>query len=202
MRRVLSNLWILILMSLSISSLYADSEANKLLGDDIPDWQARLELARVLSYQKKYDESIKEYLTVLKEKPGLEEAQVELATVYAYNEQPEEALAIVKTLSREKETPKRIAEIAHIFATLKMYDQAEELYRAYLAQVPDDLKIQVRLAEMLSWAKRYQESIQLFERVLQQKPNDIQVRRKYAFALIWAGDEDRGAEELRKTLKD
>jgi len=50
-------------------------------GEEIPDWVARWELARVLSYAKRYDESITEYEKVLKEKPDLTEAKLEMAKV-------------------------------------------------------------------------------------------------------------------------
>ena len=57
-----------------------------------------------------------------------------------------------------------------------------------------------RLAEILSWAEKYEESIAQYEILLDARPEDIDLRRKYAFVLIWAGYQEKGAEELKKTL--
>lgn len=177
----------------------SDSEAPV---EEIQDWQARLELARVLSYQKKYEESIQEYRKVLSEKPDSLEAKIELAAALAYSGQEEESLKSIQSLPLDKLKKTQLAQLANIYAILKQYDRAESLYLDYLSHHPEDLKVRVKYAEMLSWAKRYEDAIHQFEWILSKKPDDIQVRRKYAFVLIWMGDEDKGAEELRKTLKD
>lgn len=61
-------------------------------GEEIPDWIARWELAKVLSYLKRYDESIIEYKKLIKEKPDLSEAKIEMANVLVWQGKQNEAL--------------------------------------------------------------------------------------------------------------
>lgn len=173
---------------------------DSFLNEKIEDWQVRLELARVLSYQKKYDESVKEYLEVLSRHPNDPKIQLELASIYAYKKDREAALELLKKIPADSDAEIE-KKIANIFAILKEYSTAEEHYVNYLQAHPEDLNARVKYAEMLSWEKRYPDSIHQYELILEQAPDDDQVRRKYALVLIWMGNTDRGAEELKKTLR-
>lgn len=169
-------------------------------GEEIPDWLARWELAKVLSNVKRYDESILEYRKLLREKPELSKARVELANVFYWKGDREKAL---ETL--EKVPPKDVDEggrllMADIYVANKDYERAEPIYRAYVREHPKDVTVQLKLAEMLSWAGRYDESLNVYEKLLEMRPDDIQLRRKYAFVLIWAGRNEDAAGELKKTL--
>ncbi len=169
-------------------------------GEEVPDWVARWELARVLSYADKYDESIAEYLKLLKEKPDLSEARVELANVWFWKGNREKAIEIL-----EKIPPKEVDEdsrllMAEIYVAKKAYERAEPIYRAHLRKHPEDLRVRLKLAEMLSWVKKYDASLEEYQKILKKRPEDIQVRRRYAFVLIWAGRHEKAARELKKTL--
>ena len=166
----------------------------------IPDWVARWELARVLSYAKRYDESIREYERLLREKPELGEARVEWATVLFWNGKPSEALKQLEQVPAGKMPEKARVLMADLYARQKKYDRAESLYRDYLKSHPDDLRVRLRLAEVLSWEKRYEPSVREYEEILKAKPGDNQVRRKYGFVLMWMGRFDDAARELKKTL--
>lgn len=58
----------------------------------ISNWDARLELARVLSYLKKYDESIEEYQKLIQEEPNSVIARREMAGVLFYLGKTDESL--------------------------------------------------------------------------------------------------------------
>lgn len=90
---------------------------------------------------------------------------------------------------------------AENFMVRKEYGQAEAIYRDYLERHVDDLKVRLKLAEILSWEKNYDASLAEYERILKARPDDIQVRRKYSNVLIWSGKIDEAAHELRKTLE-
>lgn len=169
--------------------------------EEIPDWLARWELAKVLSYSKRYEESVAEYKKLLKEKPDLNEARAELANVLFWQGKNNESLAVLEQIpAKDIDDNTRII-MADLYIARKEHTKAEPLYRAYLEKHPEDVKIRLKLAEMLSWVKRYNESVAEYKIILNAVPNDIQVRRKYAFVLIWAGRHNEAAAELKKTLK-
>jgi len=169
-------------------------------GEDIPDWVARWELARVLSYVKRYDESIVEYEKVLKEKPGLTEAKIEMAKVLFWKGDQKAASHILEQVPPKDITGDTKVLMADLLVAQKAYPKAEPLYKAYLESHPEDQAVRLKLAEMLSWQKKYDASLAEFRKILEARPDDIQVRRRYAFVLIWAGKHAEAAAELKKTL--
>jgi len=169
-------------------------------GDDIPDWVARWELARVLSYMKRYDESIAEYEKVLKEKPGLIEAKIELAKVLFWKGDQQSAVRILEKVPSKDMTRETKVLMADLFVAQKDYAKAEPLYKSHLESHPDDQAVRLKLAEMLSWQKKYDASLAEYRKILKALPDDTQVRRRYAFVLIWAGKHSEAASELKKTL--
>lgn len=180
----------------------ATSTTDNPKGEAIPDWMARWEIARVLSYQKKYPESLEEYEKLLKSKPDLVEARIEMATVFFYTKRKDETLRILEAIPREKWNDDAKALAANIYASDKNYKEAEPLYLDYLTKHPDDLKIRLKYADMLSWQKKYADSVREYQKILRERPNDIQLKRKYAMVLIWSGRQDDGIRELRSTLND
>jgi len=170
------------------------------LGDEIPDWVALWELARVLSHVKRYDESITEYGKLLKEKPGLTEAKVEMAKVLFWKGDQKTAVRILEQIPpKDMEGDTKVL-MADLFVTQKDYGKAAPLYRGHLDSHPEDQAVRLKLAEMLSWQKKYDASLSEYRTILKARPDDIQVRRRYAFVLIWAGKHSEAASELKKTL--
>lgn len=168
--------------------------------DQVPEWKARWELARVLSYTKRYGESITEYRKVLTEKPQLYEAKIEMAKVLYWMGKKEEALHVLEEVPAERLDEQAQAALAEIYITQKRYDKAEVLLRGLIAKNPKDNKVRLKLAELLSWDKRYKESIAEYEAILNDLPEDRQVRRKYALVLMQSGRHRDAATQLRKTL--
>lgn len=169
-------------------------------GEEIPEWAARLELARVLSYLKRYDESITEYGKLLKEKPDLVEAKVELAKVLFWKGDQKAAFRFLEQIPVKELTGETKALMADLLVAQKDYAKAEPLYQAHLIAQPEDQAVRFKLAEMLSWQKKYPESLAEFRKILKAYPDDIQVRRRYAFVLIWSGNHSEAASELKRTL--
>jgi tetratricopeptide (TPR) repeat protein len=167
---------------------------------EIPDWQARLELARLLSYVKRYDESLVEYGKVLAEQPALVEPKAEMARVLMWSGKTEEAKAILDAIAPDQLSGEDRLLQADLFAMRKEYGKAESLYRELLQASPDNQAIQLRLAEVLSWTKRYAESIKLYEKLVVASPNDVQLRRRYAQTLSWAGKTQDAIREFRRSL--
>ena len=171
-------------------------------GEDIPDWLARWELARLLSYTKRYRRSVEEYRKVLKEKPDLVKARAELAQVLFWDGRKKEALAELETLPPAEQAPETLLLRADLLSQDKQYARAEKLYRRYLSQKPDDAKARFKLAQTLSWNKRYKDSLEQYSMILKALPHDRQVRRHYALVLGWDGQLDKAIEEMDRSLKE
>lgn len=169
-------------------------------GAEIPEWQARLELARLLSYQKRYQEALAEYEKVLKAKPDLTSARMEMAKVLAWKGEPDKALAFFQGMEGQGLDDEARIALADIYVVRKEYSKAEPLYEAFLAKHPTDHAVRLRLADLLTWAKQYDRAIGQFEKILAARPDDVQVRRRYARVLGWAGRREEAIANLRKTL--
>ena len=170
-------------------------------GGEIPAWKARWELARLLAYTKRYDESVAQYLKILDEKPDLWEARAELANVLFWAGKKDQALKALDEIPLEKAGPEALLLKADLLAAAKRYDQAEKLYRDYLQAKPDDMAVRFKLAQMLSWAKKYAPALSEYEIILKKRPQDQQVRRHYAMVLNWSGQHEKAIKELEKSLE-
>lgn len=175
--------------------------APESIQEEIPDWKARWELARLLSYAKRYDESLAEYKAVVEQKPDLWEASVEMAQVMFWSGRQAEASEILEKIPPEHVDESAKLLMADLYVAQKSFGKAEPIYRAYLEAHPQDLEVGIKLADLLSWSKRYEEAIAQYQKILEARPDDVQLRRKYAYVLIWAGRQSEAAVELRKTLK-
>lgn len=170
--------------------------------DEIPDWQARWELARLLSYVERYQESINQYEKLLQEKPDLDEARLELARVYYWAGETDQARELFAALPQEELSQEARLELAEIYALQEDYPRAVELYQEHLRDNPEDHRARFKLAQVLSWQGEYDSSIQEYQQVLEAKPGDNQVRRHYAQVLMWAEKYEQAISELEKTLED
>ncbi|MFC1454215.1 tetratricopeptide repeat protein [Verrucomicrobiota bacterium] len=169
-------------------------------GNSIPEWKARLELARTLSYTKQYPESIAEYSRLLQMGKKLPQAQLELARVLFWAGNNNEALIeFLRVPNRVLQKDDRVV-IAELFAAASLYVEAEFEYRLLLAEFPKDVVAREKLADLLSWGDQYDESLREYEKILRQTPDNIRVRRKYANVLIWSGQHQKAIKELKKTL--
>lgn len=190
-----NTLFILIFCSFSFGT-----NANK--SNEISDWDARLQYARLLRNEQHYDQSLAEYRKLLNEKPLSVEVQKEMAEVLYYQGKRIQALQVLERIPSHQQDEKVRMLIGDISLALQDYPKAEGILRNHLESYQDDHEAKFKLAELLSWEKKYEESIRLYRQILAENPDDIQVRRKYAQVLMWMGRDEDAAEELKKTLKD
>lgn len=178
-----------------------NSEKEPSNDQDISEWDARLELARVLSYMGRYDESLREYQQLIQEKPNSFIARREMAAVLFYAGKTNEAMQEFQQIPEQERDDKTWLVIADIFVKQKNYPLAERIYLHYLEKEPKDDKVRLKLAGLLSWEKRYNESIHQYQMILDHRPNDLQVRRRYAQVLTWMGNDEAAVQEWKKTLQ-
>jgi tetratricopeptide (TPR) repeat protein len=172
------------------------------LQETIPDWQARWELARALSYLQRYDESLGEYRKVLAERPNDAAVRQDYGQVLLWAGRPAEAQAELDRVPADQRTPAASLALADALVAGRRYDEAEAIYRRVLAANPADQLTRLKLAEILSWTKRYDDSLALYREILAALPADGQVRRRYALVLMWSGRSAEAAAELRRTLPE
>lgn len=175
-------------------------QTSKIEMTPIPDWQARWELARILSYVRKYPESIREYERVLAERPDLWEAKREMVHVLQWSGQSDKALGVLETLPQEQwdEATKLLA--ADIYVAKKQHPKAIAIYQKYVESHPEDVAIRSKLADVYGWTGQFAAAIAQYKIVVSQRPDDVQLRRRYATVLIWSKHYDDAITELRKTL--
>lgn len=168
--------------------------------DDIADWQARLELAKLLIESGRHADAAEQYRRVLKVRPGDAQARAGLARALFWSGKRDEAAAeLARTPASALSSEDRLLQ-AEINLAAGRHDQAIDALRSYLELRPADMKARVKLADALSWRKRLDEALAEYEKVLAVAPDDQQVRRRYARVLNWAGRNDDAIREMRKSL--
>lgn len=168
--------------------------------ETIPDTVARLELARVLAYAHRYDESLAEYERVLAAQPGRAELTIEYGQVLGWSGRSDAAIRVLGEVDRAALPPAAAVLLADLLLGRKDFALAADLYRQVLAGTPADGATRFKLARALAWLKRYDEALAEYRALLAAAPGDAQVRRHYAQTLGWAGRLDEAIAEWRQTL--
>ena len=169
---------------------------------EMSDTETRLELARVLTYDKKYGEAIEVYHQVLTADPSNIEAKIGLSEVLYWTGKSDEAAATLKGVPEDKLDDNGKLMLADLLVAKKDYRSAIRIFTTYLAKKPDDWAVRLKLADVQSWTKDYPDAIANYELILKARPKDRQVRRKYGMVLSWAGQNEKAAEQLRQSLNE
>jgi thioredoxin-like negative regulator of GroEL len=170
--------------------------------EDISDTATRLELAKVLTYDKRYAEAMEVYRQILAAEPENLAAKIGLSEVLYWTGKSEAASATLKGVPEDKLDDKGKLMLADLFVAKKDYESAIRIFSAYVERKPDDWVVRLKLADVQSWTKRYPDAIASYEAILKEHPHDRQVRRKYGMVLSWAGQNEKAAEQLRQSLNE
>lgn len=153
-----------------------------------------LKLARVLSWQKKYDESIERYRSYLSSHPGDLTARLELGDVCFWTKRYECAREEYGRAGKNPKfaaaSEKRMAALAEAEGDLKM---SEEYLRRLLAADPANTDARLKLAKTLSYERRYAEAISEFDAAIAADPGNAAALSERADVLSW---EERYAESV------
>jgi len=194
--------------ALVVSAGAADPETNQTPATPSPspsegelsDTATRIELAKVLTYDKKYPEAIEAYHQVLAADPNNIEAKIGLSEVLYWTGKTDEAAATLKGVPEDKLDDNGKLMLADLLVAKKDYPSAIRIFTTYLDQKPDDWSVRLKLADVQSWTKDYADAITNYELILKARPKDRQVRRKYGMVLSWSGQNEKAAEQLRESL--
>jgi thioredoxin-like negative regulator of GroEL len=169
---------------------------------EISETAARLELAKVLTYDKRYTEAMEAYRQVLATEPENLQAKIGLSEVLYWSGNSAAASAMLNGVPEDKlDDPAKLM-LADLLVAKKDYQPAVRILTAYLEKKPDDWSVRLKLADVQSWTKQYPDAIANYEAILKAHPNDRQVRRKYGMVLSWAGQNEKAAEQLRRSLNE
>ncbi len=169
---------------------------------EISETTARLELAKVLTYDKRYTEAMEVYHQVLATEPENLEAKIGLSEVLYWSGNIAAAAAILSGVPEDKlDDPAKLM-LADLLVAKKDYQPAIRILTAQLGKKPDDWSVRLKLADVQSWTKQFPEAIANYEAILKAHPTDRQVRRKYGMVLSWAGQNEKAAEQLRQSLNE
>jgi thioredoxin-like negative regulator of GroEL len=178
----------------------APTPAPSPIQGEMSDTAARLELAKVLTYDKKYPEAIETYHQVLASEPDNIEAKIGLSEVLYWTGKSDEAAAVLKDVPEDKLDDSGKLMLGDLLTAKKDYPSAIRLFTTYLNKKPDDWSVRLKLADVQSWTKDYPDALANYELILKARPKDRQVRRKYGMVLSWAGQNEKAAEQLRESL--
>jgi tetratricopeptide (TPR) repeat protein len=172
------------------------------IGDPVPQWLARWELARALTYAGKYDEALIQYKKLQIERPQINESlQREMATVLFWSGDKEAALKMLQQLGSAADESGQML-MADLLVADKKYDEAIGTYQNLLTSAPNNDEVRLRLAEVLSWQKKYEPSLALYKQVVERHPDDQNIRKKYGMVLMWAGNQKEAIVQLQKSLEE
>jgi thioredoxin-like negative regulator of GroEL len=197
-------------VALVASASAADPEASPTPATPAPspteegmsDTETRLELAKVLTYDKKYGEAIEAYHQILSADPSNVEAKIGLSEVLYWTGKTDEAAATLKDVPEDKLDDNGKLMLADLLVAKKDYPSAVRIFTTYLAKKPDDWAVRLKLADVQSWTKDYPDALANYELILKARPKDRQVRRKYGMVLSWSGQNEKAAEQLRQSLNE
>lgn len=145
-----------------------------------------LKLARVLSWQKKYDEALARYRAYLAAHPSDTQAHLEMGDICFWTKDYDCARA---EYEKARGSPKlaavvdtKMALLAEAAGDLPL--SAEYLEKALEAD-PGNAELRLKLARFLAYDKRYDESIAAFDRVIATEPGNAAALAERADVLSW-----------------
>ncbi|HYR29932.1 MAG TPA: tetratricopeptide repeat protein, partial [Thermoanaerobaculia bacterium] len=183
---------------------------DKLIGLDPYNLALRMERARMLYDAGRYGETMRT-ITFIRENArqeivGLDELQRRTEErrreeLVALDEKRRTMLGDPPMYSSASANAEQVLDLAKAYTSLGGYDQAIDLYDAYLDSVPDDDEARLNYARVLSWDRRYDASQRQYVILLKDDPNRPDVRLEYAQTLTYDREYVPAVRTLR-TLTD
>ncbi|MBI4375036.1 MAG: tetratricopeptide repeat protein [Elusimicrobia bacterium] len=137
------------------------------------DIRKSLDRARRLSWEKRYDESIAAYRSILDAYPA---ARVELAEVLGWAGRHAEALETYdRFLATNNDHPRAFRERAELLGWMGNKEESARLLRAILQRRPDDRRAMLALGDLHSWAGDLRTSRAHYARALERWPADPEI---------------------------
>jgi tetratricopeptide (TPR) repeat protein len=182
---------------------------DKLIDLDPYNLALRMQRARLLYDAGRYGETMRTTQFIREhsrqEVAGLEELErmtdeARRAEIAKLDDKRRSLLGDPPMFSSATSSAEQVLELAKAYTGLGAYDQAIDLYDAYLDTVPDDTEARRNYARVLSWDRRYDDSQRQYE-ILLKTEDTPDVRLEYAQVLTF-GREYVPAVRTLRTLTD
>ena len=145
--------------------------------DAISDFDARLGLAQVLSYNKEtLNESLSQYEILIREQPENIQVNRGIAAVYIWlNRYPEARKHLNIVLSQRPDDYESLVSIGDAYIYTGNLNEAITYYKRALSVDPSSIRIRKKLGLALSWAKEDAEAFTLLSGLYRQSPDDKEI---------------------------
>lgn len=167
---------------------------DKLIGLDPYNLALRMERARRLYDAGRHGETVRT-LRFIRENAtqqiaGLDELERRtearrVEQIAALDERRRAMFGEPAMYSSASATSEQVLDLAKAYTGLGAYDQAIELYDAYLDTAPTDSTARLNYARVLGWDRRYDDAQRQYEILLREDPNRPDVRLEYAQILTY-----------------
>jgi tetratricopeptide (TPR) repeat protein len=146
-----------------------------------------LNRARKLVEEKKYDRAIEEYKKIddwLHSNPGL---LIEFARVNTYADRHSQAIMLFEETrtSHPEKSVEVLRELGDQYKWNKNLPKAIETYEEALKNDPENITLELGLAEALAWNGRHYQAIKRYDKVLKKDPDCVQALLAKAEVLSW-----------------
>jgi len=167
----------------------AEAEHRKAIEEDLKNVEARIGLADILSWQKKYDESIDEYKKALEIEPDNLEIKRKLAGVLSWDKQYRKALDLYDEILGRKEDVKVRLEKARVLGWAREYDESIKEYEKILEiTVNPQIALEKRAKEAY-WNNRVGHAIEYYNELIEKEPENAEamfdLSQIYSYQSMW-----------------
>lgn len=167
----------------------AEAEHRKALEEDPKNIEARISLADILSWQKKYDESIDEYKKVLKIEPNNLEARRKLADVMSWDKRYAEAVKLYDEVLNREENIKARLQKARVLGWARKYRESLEEYKKILDIQYDELIELEMNTKKAYWNNRAERAILYYRELIEKDNRNLEARfdlsQIYCYQSMW-----------------
>lgn len=171
--------------------------------DWITDDDARLALARLLSYREEtLDASLKEYLRLLDRRPDHRDARLELAEIYLRRQMYHEAeQEVQKVLSMFPADRRAKLTAGRIHLRRGEYETAVVLFEQLREASPADGDIHLELARAYAWSGHREQAVTAYRQALAMGAHtDEDFNGEFGDALLAVGRREEALEQYRAAL--
>lgn len=177
----------------------AEAHYRRALEHDPEHMPALLRLATMISWQKRFDESIELFQEAERIEPGNRDAMLGIARVSAWAGRSKLSIDTYNILL-EKDSRDRDALLgsarAHSWAG--RHPEALDLYERVLEIDPADKDARLGIAQVLSWMGMHDQSLERYAALLSQEPANHQALGGRARVLMWQGRMEEAWEATGK----